>query len=800
MGGEEESSWLSIVIDRVDKLALTIGGYEDEAPEQTFSDDESDNASSSDEDEGSGDSGFEGAGNNGDDDDSGFEDAVVSPGRLPIVRPRAEKRVEDSEANDSGSGGKGKALKDMRHRLSLDRLPIVTSADKAPSALVPASLRSDEHLNLTDAQALEEAPLGNLTQEHRRKLAAPTVSSADSPRPVSLTPSHSQAPLPRQRSADGSFSATFSTPAHSRDRNASNRPPPLAAAPAGSGAGSRRVHRERHRNGEDLDETSIDGMPSAEEPAPVHASLSQTASHPLETVNHPSGSTKKKYSYVGDTTWLKPKEDFPERVPSLLELGTLGVRGECSQTERNTHSTPSTGSAPVPVVGTAGDAAALTAQSNQHGFPSEAEQKLGQDVLDEAIGKAEIDSQVEKRSEQALDTSGEDPEIHEDGGGQLGALDRAFPEDSFAVAANPDSDLPAEDDFGANGHDAPFEEKGALEVLGTDHQRDDVDVAHGEGEERTQEEGDEDALKPLDMWAKAGVTIGSKRASVGNGVGTQDLDWVLGSPEGLAPYKRGRTQPEHPLAVMRHSARLDDAIHQRQRMRGTAAAGRVSESLENGEGDELAAVPWPDRAQRPYDSPIVDTDLPARQAKELSRLGMDSETLILCSPFRRCLQTAGVVARTLGVANVTVHLEVGERMDKVRKEIAELAIVNEQESDGALGGKLTPVFSYLGKKAMREALGEGVELERIIGEQPPQEESGVEAKQRFISTIAKVREEKLRESPVLVVAHGDTLDAAGESLASQIVFEADYCAWALFDLNSHCGHVTESYGVQMIPL
>lgn len=32
MSGEEDSSWLSIVIDRVDKLALKIGGYEDEAP------------------------------------------------------------------------------------------------------------------------------------------------------------------------------------------------------------------------------------------------------------------------------------------------------------------------------------------------------------------------------------------------------------------------------------------------------------------------------------------------------------------------------------------------------------------------------------------------------------------------------------------------------------------------------------------------------------------------------------------------------------------------------------------------
>lgn len=30
MGGKEEESWLSSVISQVDRLALTIGGYEDE--------------------------------------------------------------------------------------------------------------------------------------------------------------------------------------------------------------------------------------------------------------------------------------------------------------------------------------------------------------------------------------------------------------------------------------------------------------------------------------------------------------------------------------------------------------------------------------------------------------------------------------------------------------------------------------------------------------------------------------------------------------------------------------------------
>lgn len=304
--------------------------------------------------------------------------------------------MEPPEAKDGGSGGR-EALADMRHRVFFDRSPVVSSADKAPSVSVPTSRRSEEHLDLTDAQASKEAPPDNLTQEHRRKLAAPTVPSAGKTSSVSLIPSHSQAPLPRQGSADGGFSATFSTPAHSRDRIASNRVPPLAAAPAGSGAGTRRLHRERHRNGEDLDATSTGGMPSAEEPAPVHALPSPTASPPLETVNRPRGSTKKKYSYVSDNTWLKPDEDFPGPAPTPLELGTVGDPGECSPIQRSTHSTPALGSASVPMVGTAGDATALTAQSNRHRFPSEAQQQLGQDMRAKPIAEAETGAQGTQR-------------------------------------------------------------------------------------------------------------------------------------------------------------------------------------------------------------------------------------------------------------------------------------------------------------------------------------------------------------------------------------------------------------------
>lgn len=282
-------------------------------------------------------------------------------------------------------------------------------------------------------------------------------------------------------------------------------------------------------------------------------------------------------------------------------------------------------------------------------------------------------------------------------------------------------------------------------------------------------------------------TIGSKRDYARNGIRPEDLmnfSSVLAEPDiddVATPSKRGKTEPMYyRLAVMRHSSRLDDAMNERQRHLSAVSTGNGNyesggdrgnkKSLQNGDSDNdlEEQVPWSDRALRPYDTPIVDKELPALQAMALGQIGFGDETLIVCSPFRRCLQTAGVVARTLGVAGVTVSLEIGERMDKVRKEIAEMAISSKM---GESNGK----FSYLDRASMVEALGEGVLLDEIVGERPPEDESGVEAKQRFIATIGKLRQYQLQETSVLVVAHGDTLDAAGESLASQIVYEGQTC-------------------------
>ena len=73
---------------------------------------------------------------------------------------------------------------------------------------------------------------------------------------------------------------------------------------------------------------------------------------------------------------------------------------------------------------------------------------------------------------------------------------------------------------------------------------------------------------------------------------------------------------------------------------------------------------WPDKDTRPYDPPIIDFDMPVKSALLLKeyRIGV-----IVSSPFRRCLQTAGVVARTLGINTVNVDDRLGEWFREVER-------------------------------------------------------------------------------------------------------------------------------------
>mmetsp|Transcript_23825 Transcript_23825/g.42208 ORF Transcript_23825/g.42208 Transcript_23825/m.42208 type:complete len:207 (+) Transcript_23825:103-723(+) len=187
---------------------------------------------------------------------------------------------------------------------------------------------------------------------------------------------------------------------------------------------------------------------------------------------------------------------------------------------------------------------------------------------------------------------------------------------------------------------------------------------------------------------------------------------------------KGEAIPSPYIVVMRHSVRVDS--------------------------DENAV--WSDQASRPYDSPIKDFELPKHQAQALQKAGASLFDLIITSPYRRCLQTSGVLARELGVKRVRVNLGIGEARPCVRK-------IQREFSGGDGDGRVV----YLDSKAMlstvREASKGYVEEidmlscssdssspspstpddELALDSDPKPDESGRGAKERMMAALRALR-------------------------------------------------------------
>jgi len=211
------------------------------------------------------------------------------------------------------------------------------------------------------------------------------------------------------------------------------------------------------------------------------------------------------------------------------------------------------------------------------------------------------------------------------------------------------------------------------------------------------------------------------------------------------------------FAVMRHSARLDML----------------------GDGFE-PPLPWDDKVERPWDCPIWDFELPARTAEALAPCGI---TVVYSSPFRRCLQTAGVVAASLGVRAVTVHAGVGEVMEAARSCTDEAAAAAQIDS----GGK-----AYLLPKAacadlVRSASGGAAELAVPFfapPDVPPWDETRAESVQRLSGVLASLyAAHRAKGGSVVVVTHGDALAAAAEAICGGevVLYEVAFCGAAVFD-------------------
>lgn len=152
-------------------------------------------------------------------------------------------------------------------------------------------------------------------------------------------------------------------------------------------------------------------------------------------------------------------------------------------------------------------------------------------------------------------------------------------------------------------------------------------------------------------------------------------------------------------------------------------------------------VSWSDKNDRPYDPPITDFQLVEDTSELLREFRID---VIVSSPFRRCVQTAGVVARALGISNVVIEFGLSEVMNSVRN---------------------TGVSSmtYLSDDEMASELGSDVAISEINRDSAPSfDEEVSDSLRRYKRTIVSVARKYTGKS-VLCVTHGNAVEICGSN-------------------------------------
>ena len=159
---------------------------------------------------------------------------------------------------------------------------------------------------------------------------------------------------------------------------------------------------------------------------------------------------------------------------------------------------------------------------------------------------------------------------------------------------------------------------------------------------------------------------------------------------------------------------------------------------------------WVDKQERPYDTPINDFELPVQQARLMKERQLGQFDLLVCSPFRRCLQTASLVAAELGIKTVLINTSMSERVSAVKKAQRDVW-GDSRPADG--------VVTYLDDDQQQQYLGAEVSIEGQMGTVPPTTEDHHQTKCRYQKAFDELREEfcVAQGKSVLVVAHGGEL-------------------------------------------
>ena len=186
------------------------------------------------------------------------------------------------------------------------------------------------------------------------------------------------------------------------------------------------------------------------------------------------------------------------------------------------------------------------------------------------------------------------------------------------------------------------------------------------------------------------------------------------------------------LVVMRHSIRLDNSPD----------------------------AEWCDKYSRPYDTPIASFDLPKIQTQKIIEHNIKC---VVCSPFRRCLQTAAVACTILNISSIVIDKSIGETMSEIRR----------------LGDDI--IFEYLSMEASLSIINEyntKLTISDIVGTTPRINETHKECSNRFLTAGIEYSKFAGKYGTTLLVTHGCGVGIISE-LTKKDVYSVDECGYVI---------------------
>jgi hypothetical protein len=180
------------------------------------------------------------------------------------------------------------------------------------------------------------------------------------------------------------------------------------------------------------------------------------------------------------------------------------------------------------------------------------------------------------------------------------------------------------------------------------------------------------------------------------------------------------------VIIMRHGIRADKC----QNIIKVMKPNRWGKMTQQDEG--INKISWSDMESRPYDPPLLEYDLPLIRAKEFAN--EYNITKIVSSPFRRCLQTAAIIAKHFRIPEIEINEKFGEER-------------------AAFSRYNIPIYTIT-DDIIKDALGD-IQLTKKAGQSISTIAKNYNSnKDQFLEGLQEYRTHK----NLLIVSHGDIFD------------------------------------------